>query len=254
MNRIAALGYATASYLFFFVTFIYSIGWIGNLFVPSSIDVGASDASFAEALLINLVLLSVFAVQHSVMARPAFKRWWTRFVPQPVERATYVLFSTLALVALYAWWQPMTGVVWEIESEAGRAVMQGVYLFGWGLLLYATFILDHFGLFGVRQAVMHWNGESHEKELFVTPSLYRFVRHPIYVAWLVIFWAAPTMTVGHALFTAMTTAYILVAIQLEERDLIDQFGETYVSYKQTTPALVPIPARREIRPRRTASA
>ena len=253
MHRFVALAYAAVVYLFFFAVFVYSIGFVGNVFVPKTIDAGGEGAPLGVALLTNLALLSLFAVQHSVMARPAFKRWWTRLVPRPVERATYVLFSSLAMLALFVFWRPMTGVVWELESEAARAVVQGIYFSGWALLLYATFLIDHFDLFGIRQAVQHWKGESHAKQLFVTPGLYRFVRHPIYVAWLVIFWAAPTMTVVHALFTAMTPAYSLLAIPLEERDLVGEFGETYRSYRRSTPALAPrLRAARVASPGRTA--
>jgi protein-S-isoprenylcysteine O-methyltransferase Ste14 len=246
MQRIAFFVYGLTSYLLFFGCFLYSIGFVGNLVVPKAIDTvaaGASGAFTLRGLLVNLGLLSIFAVQHSVMARPAFKRWWTRIVPQPIERSTYVLFSTLALVLLIWVWQPMTGVVWSIGSETARTAVTGIYFFGWGLLLYATLLIDHFDLFGLRQVTMNLRGTRKDKSLFVTPALYKVVRHPIYVAWITIFWAVPTMTVGHLVFSVMCTTYILVAIQLEERDLIDEFGDTYRAYRERTPMLVPRPRR-----------
>ena len=193
---------------------------------------------FWEALAIDLGLLGLFAIQHSVMARPAFKRWWTKFVPEAVERSTYVLLSSLALVALFAWWQPIGGIVWETTGAARTAVI-ALYLLGWALLLYTTFLIDHFDLFGLKQVWRRLTGASYQPPQFYTPSLYKVVRHPLYIGWLTIFWAAPTMTVAHLVFALATTAYILIAIQLEERDLVDAFGERYVNYRRDTPMLIP---------------
>lgn len=242
MSRAIILAYSLGCYAFFLAVFLYAIAFVGNFAVPTTVDAGGPAAPVATALMVNAALLTVFALQHSVMARPAFKRWWTRVVPAPAERATYVLASSAAFVALFAWWHPVDAVVWSLEGDVARGAMTAVYLGGWGLLLYATMLIDHLDLFGVRQAWLHFKGETHAKSLFMTPALYKHVRHPLYVAWLTIFWAAPTMTVGHLLLAVMTTAYILVAIQLEERDLIDEFGETYRDYMRRTPMLVPFVA------------
>ena len=190
-----------------------------------------------------LGLLGLFAIQHSVMARPAFKRWWTRLVPEAVERSTYVLLSSLALVALFAWWQPIGGTIWNATGAARTAVI-ALYLLGWALLLYTTFLIDHFDLFGLKQVWRRLTGAPYQPPQFYTPSLYRIVRHPLYIGWLTIFWAAPTMTLAHLVFALATTAYILIAIQLEERDLVDAFGERYVTYRRDTPMLIPRLRRR----------
>jgi protein-S-isoprenylcysteine O-methyltransferase Ste14 len=187
-------------------------------------------------------------VQHSVMARPAFKRWWTRLVPEAVERSTYVLLSSLALLAMFLFWEPIGGVIWSAPDGLARNAVIGLYLFGWGLLLYSTFLIDHFDLFGLKQVWRRLKGGAYREPEFYTPSLYRLVRHPLYVGWLIIFWAAPTMTVAHLVFAIGTTAYILIAIQLEERDLVATFGERYLAYRRTTPMLVP-----RLWPRRSAS-
>jgi methanethiol S-methyltransferase len=237
MKRFAAFLYGVICYAVFFGVFLYAIGFIGNLWVPKSMD-SPREVALVEALLINLGLLALFAVQHSVMARPAFKRWWTRIIPEPVERSTYVLFSSLALIALFWWWQPMGGVVWEITSAAGVNAMYLVYAAGWALLLYCTFLIDHFDLFGLRQVWLYARGKPYTAVPFRTPWLYRQVRHPLYVGWLMIFWATPTMTVAHLVFAVMTTAYILVAIQLEERDLIAAHPE-YADYRRRVPMLLP---------------
>jgi protein-S-isoprenylcysteine O-methyltransferase Ste14 len=246
----AALLYGIATYGVFLGVFIYAVGFIGGFLTPTRLD-GAPTRPFWQALAIDLGLLGLFAIQHSVMARPAFKRWWTRFVPEAVERSTYVLFSSLALVALYIWWQPMGGVVWEAIGGVRIAIV-ALYLFGWALLLYTTFLIDHFDLFGLKQVWRRSKGSSYEPPHFYTPSLYKLVRHPLYVGWLTIFWAAPTMTVAHLVFALATTAYILIAIQLEEHDLVDAFGERYASYRQRTPMLIPRLWRRRETPRTAA--
>jgi protein-S-isoprenylcysteine O-methyltransferase Ste14 len=242
MKRLAVFLYGIACYAVFFVTFLYGIGFIGNLWVPKSID-SPRDVAFGTALLVNLGLLGLFAVQHSVMARPAFKRWWTRIVPEPAERSTYVLFSSLALAVLFWFWQPMGGVVWNITSSAGVKAMYIVFAAGWLLLLYVTFLIDHFDLFGLRQVWLQLVGKPFTPVTFKTPWLYRQMRHPLYVGWLMIFWATPTMTVAHLVFAIMTTAYILVAIQFEEHDLIAVHPE-YSEYRKRVPALIPFTKRR----------
>ena len=187
---------------------------------------------------INVALAAAFAIQHSGMARPAFKRWWTRFVPEPIERATYCLVSVVAVFALYALWQPMGPVLWHVEGAAG-SVMTGAYLASWLALVYVTYLIDHFDLFGMRQVYLHLRGRPADSPSFVAPSLYRWVRHPLYVAWLAIFWLTPLMTVGHLIFSVTITAYVLAAIQLEERDLEGAIGESYARYRASTPMLLP---------------
>jgi protein-S-isoprenylcysteine O-methyltransferase Ste14 len=237
MKRLPIFIYGVASYAVFFAVFLYAIGFIGNLWVPKSMD-SPRDVSLTTALFVNLGLLGLFAVQHSLMARPFFKRWWTRIVPQAAERSTYVLFSSLCLIALFWWWQPMGGVIWEIQSSAGVNAMYVVYAAGWLLLLYSTFLINHFDLFGLRQVWLHLRGKPYTPVPFRSPWLYRQVRHPLYVGWLMIFWATPSMTIAHLLFAIMTTAYILVAIQFEENDLMKEHPE-YRDYKSKVPMLIP---------------
>jgi protein-S-isoprenylcysteine O-methyltransferase Ste14 len=237
MSRIGIFAYGVISYLVFLGVFVYGIGFIGGFLTPTMLD-GAPERPLAAALAIDLGLLAAFAVQHSGMARPAFKRWWTRIVPEPAERSTYVLVSSLALVALYLFWAPIGGVVWSVSGTAREFVI-GLYLFGWLLLLYTTFLIDHFDLFGLTQVWRRAIGKSYRPPQFHTPSLYRLVRHPLYIGWLVIFWAAPLMTVAHLVFALLTTAYILIAIQFEERDLVSAFGAEYVAYRRRTPMLIP---------------
>jgi protein-S-isoprenylcysteine O-methyltransferase Ste14 len=233
-----AFAYGIVSYGVFLGVFLYAIGFIGGFLTPTRLD-GVARRPLLEALAIDLGLLGLFAIQHSVMARPAFKRWWTRFVPEPVERSTYVLLSSLALVALFLWWQPIGGIVWNAPARVARNSVIALYLLGWALLLYSTFLIDHFDLFGLKQVWRRLTGQSYQPPQFYTPGLYKLVRHPLYVGWLTIFWAAPTMTVAHLVFALATTAYILIAIQLEERDLVSAFGDSYVTYRRRTPMLVP---------------
>jgi protein-S-isoprenylcysteine O-methyltransferase Ste14 len=238
VSRIGTFIYGLFSYAVFLGVFVYAIGFIGGFVTPTSLD-AAPTQPFWVALGVDLALLAGFAVQHSGMARPAFKRWLKRFIPEPAERSTYVLISSLLLVALFVVWQPIGGVVWDVAEGPARMAVIGVYLFGWALLLYTTFLIDHFDLFGLTQVWRRLMVQPYRPPQFHTPSLYKLVRHPLYIGWLTIFWAAPTMTVAHLVFAVMTTAYILIAIQLEERDLVAAFGETYVEYRRKTPMLVP---------------
>ncbi len=242
MKRSLIFIYGVASYAFFFVTFLYSIGFIGNIAVPKSID-SAPTLPLGTSILINVGLLALFAVQHSGMARPAFKRWITTFIPAAAERATYVLMSTICLAVLMYFWAPLGGVIWNVTNAWGATTLTALYFASWGLLLYATFLIDHFDLFGLRQAFDALRNTSSQSQKFVTPALYRIVRHPIYVGWLGIMWFTPTMTVTHLLFALGSTAYILVGIKLEERDL-EQMHPEYAQYKRKVPALIPSLTRR----------
>jgi methanethiol S-methyltransferase len=242
VNRYLAFLYGAVSYVIFLIAFLYAIGFVGGFVVPKTIDSGET-ATTGEALLINTLLLGVFAVQHSVMARPGFKKWWTQFVPQPVERSTYVLLASLALLLLYWQWRPMPAVVWSVENPIGRFLFWTLFAVGWVVVLVSTFLINHFDLFGLQQVYMHLKGREQPHAEFVTPMFYRFVRHPIMLGFIVAFWATPHMTVGHLLFAAATTAYILIAIQLEERDMVGFHGEPYEEYRKRTPMLLPLPKR-----------
>jgi protein-S-isoprenylcysteine O-methyltransferase Ste14 len=233
-----ALVYGFACYLIFFGTFLYAIGFIGNLIAPKSIDSG-SQVPLAEALIVNLLLLGQFAVQHSVMARPGFKRWWTRTVPPHVERSTYVLASSLALILLFWQWRPIVGVVWDVQQAAAVAVLWALFGVGWVLVLTSTFLIDHFDLFGLRQVYMYAKDQPYIPPPFHTPALYRVVRHPIMLGFIIAFWATPEMTWGHLLFATMTTAYTFIGISLEEKDLRNAFGGTYEKYRQQVSMIVP---------------
>jgi protein-S-isoprenylcysteine O-methyltransferase Ste14 len=237
IGRNAALVYGAVSYSIFFVTFLYLIGWVTNLVVPVSIDSGAPGNPFV-AVAVDLALVAVFGLQHSVMARPGFKKALTRVVPQPIERATYVLASSAAVVLLFAAWQPIPAALWQAEGAVAVALQAGALL-GFGIVLYSTFLIDHFDLFGLRQVFLAWRGRPYTEKRFVTPQLYRFIRHPLYVGWMIAFWSAPSLSVGHALFAAAMTVYVGIAIGYEERDLLAALGEPYQRWRAATPMFLP---------------
>ena len=237
--RPLAIAYGALCYAVFLATFLYAVGFVMGLVVPKHIDSGPA-APFATALAIDLALLGLFAVQHSGMARPGFKRWWTRFVPAPVERSTYVLLSSVALIVLFRFWQPLPQPLWHVDGDAARVALHGVSALGWLLVLTGTFLINHFELFGLRQVWRLGQGHPSRDEPFVVRAAYRVVRHPIMLGFLIAFWATPTMSVGHLLFALATTAYIVIAVKfLEERDLVATFGDTYRDYQRQVPMLLP---------------
>jgi protein-S-isoprenylcysteine O-methyltransferase Ste14 len=239
MGRILALAYGVAAYVVFFGTFLYAIGFVPGVVVPKTVDTGPVVPT-GEALLVNILLLSLFAVQHSVMARKPFKRWWTKFVPASIERSTYVLLASLALILLFWQWRPIPSIVWQTTEPTLAMAMLALSFFGWFIVLLSTFLINHFELFGLQQVIDNLAGKVASEPRFRTPFLYKLVRHPLYLGFIIAFWATPAMTAGHLLFALVTTAYILVAIALEERDLIDLFGDEYRRYRQRVAMLIPV--------------
>ncbi len=242
MGKVITLIYGLVCYVIFFLTFLYAIGFIGDIVVPKTIDSGSS-ASGGAALWVNILLLALFAVQHSVMARPGFKKVWTKIVSPSAERSTYVLFTCVVLILLFWLWQPMPGVIWSVENPAGRIILWGLFWIGFLIVLLATFMISHFELFGLTQVARGLSGASEPPPRFKAPGFYKIVRHPIMTGFIIAFWATPTMTSGRLLFAMMTTAYILVALQLEERDLISFLGEEYTNYRKKVRMLIPIPKK-----------
>jgi methanethiol S-methyltransferase len=242
MKRMSIFVYGVVCYVASLATLLYAVGFLGDLWVPTSLD-SSGTAALATALLIDVGLVTLFALQHSVMARPTFKRWWTRIVPEPAERSTYMLFSCLALMMLVLLWQPVGGQIWNVSSPIGRALVYCAFALGWALLLLSTFLLNHFDLFGLRQVWLQLRGKPYQPLPFRAPALYRYVRHPLYVGWLLTFWAAPTMTAAHLVFALASSAYILIAIRLEERDLIAVHPQ-YQDYRRRVPMLLPFPRAR----------
>jgi methanethiol S-methyltransferase len=240
MGRTLAFVYGLASYLVFFGSFLYAIGFVGNIVVPKSIDSGTV-GPFVPSLIIDAVLLGLFATQHSVMARQGFKRWWTRFIPKPIERSTYVLLSSLLLVLLFWQWRPILKVVWNVTNPAGSLALLTLFWAGWLLVLVSTFVINHFDLFGLRQVYLFQKGKQYTDLVFKKRFLYSFVRHPLLLGFIIAFWATPKMTLGHLAFAIATTAYILIAIQFEERDMANIHGDAYREYKREVSMLIPLP-------------
>jgi methanethiol S-methyltransferase len=238
VGGVLALIYGALCYGIFLVAFLYAIGFVGNLVVPKTIDSG-TERPFAQALLVNVLLLGVFAIQHSAMARPGFKRWWTKIIPRAVERSTFVLLASLALLLLYWQWRPLPTPLWTVGNPVGRTLLQALFFLGWLIVFLGTFMINHFDLFGLRQVYLNLRNREYTDLGFRIAGFYKFVRHPIMLGFLIAFWATPVMTVGHLLFAVATTGYILIALQLEEHDLVQHFGQQYQDYRGQTSMLVP---------------
>lgn len=242
VSRIAFLAYGVVAYIGFLVAILYAMGFVANLFVPTTIDGDATTAA-GTAALINVVLLGIFAVQHTIMARPSFKRWWTQFVPKTIERSTFVLVTNLLFYALFWQWRPISDVIWKIDQPAVAIFLQAFSWIGWGIVFLSTFLIDHFELFGLKQVWLNYTQKEARSATFYTPLLYQYVRHPLMLGFIIAFWSTPVMTAGHLLFAGLTTAYIFIGIQFEERDLIAAHGEDYIEYKKRTSMIIPLPPR-----------
>lgn len=243
MKRSIFFLYGIISYLIFFATFLYAIGFVGNYIEPKTIDSGFQGGSNA-ILIINLLLLSLFAIQHSIMARQWFKKWWTKIVPREIERSTYVLFSSIALIVLFYFWRPMPDVIWNVQKTALSSILTVLFFLGWFIVLTGTYLINHFELFGLQQVYLNLMNREFTYPKFVAPFYYKFVRHPLMLGFIIAFWATPVMTVGHLLFSIATTGYILIAIQLEERDLVSFHGEAYRRYQREVSQIIPMPAKK----------
>jgi len=243
MKKLIFFIYGIICYVIFFGSFLYAIGFVGNYIVPKSID-SAPQVSLTQALLTNAILLGLFAIPHSVMARQGFKKWWTKFVPETIERSTYVLFSSLLLLLLFWKWEPMGGVIWSVENESTILFLNILSFAGWFIVLISTFLINHFDLFGLRQVYFYLAGKEFSGYKFSTPLFYKFVRHPLYLGFIIAFWATPTMSAAHLLFAIGTTAYILLAIQFEEKDLTNAYGEQYTNYKSKVSMIIPMPPKK----------
>jgi protein-S-isoprenylcysteine O-methyltransferase Ste14 len=243
MRRVLFFIYGILSYLVFFVTFLYAVGFVGNLVVPKTIDSGFQGGT-GSALIVNILLLALFALQHSIMARRPFKKWWAKIVPVEIERSTYVLFSSIALILMFYFWRPVTDVIWSVQSTALADILWALYFFGWFFVLTGTFLINHFNLFGLQQVYWALKKQDQQYPKFVTPFYYKFVRHPLMLGFIIAFWAAPVMTAGHLLFAIATTGYILIAIQLEERDLVSYHGEAYKRYQREVSQIIPMPPKK----------
>lgn len=241
--RALTLTYGVLVYVFFLAVFVSMIGFVGGFGLPRTLDAGRATGSLLGAIAVNVGLLALFAIQHTIMARISFKRWWTRFVPQPIERSTFVLFTSLILTALVVFWQPLPAIVWQVENPVGVMVLWAGFALGWAIVLVSTFIIDHFDLFGLKQTVLFGLGRPCSPPHFEERLIYRYVRHPLMLGFLIAFWSVPVMTQGHLLFSVVTTVYILLAIQIEERTLISLHGEHYQSYRRRVSMLVPRPPR-----------
>lgn len=238
LSRILVLAYGLAAYAMFLCVTLYAVGFVGGFITPTRLD-GPLEGSFVAALFTDIALLLLFALQHSVMARPWFKRWWTQFIPQPIERSTYVIFTNVVMIAWFAWWQPLGGTLWRIESTLGQAIAYTFCAAGWLTVLSTTYLINHFDLFGLRQVWLYFRGRSYTTLRFVTPGPYRFVRHPLYIGWMIAFWATPYMTTGHFVFALVLTVYMVAAAMIEERDLVAYFGLHYQDYQRKVGMFVP---------------
>lgn len=246
MKKTIFLLYGIVSYALFFGTYCYAVGFVTNLLVPSGLD-SVPSAPVGTAIAINVGLLLLFAIQHSVMARPVFKKWWTTIVPEPIERSTYVLLSSICMIALFIFWQPMGGVIWSFEAGSTYWLLQSISLVGFLIVLVSTFLINHFDLFGLRQVWLFFTVKPYTQLKFRTPFFYKYVRHPLYLGWMIAFWAAPVMTVAHLMFAIICTIYMLTAIKLEERDLMSAFGDQYAKYREQAPMLIPFTKKRNQR-------